>query len=77
MRPAKRVQRARGSLKISSARFSDRRSLIGRSRSEAQEPLIAETVGPEGTVALMFDVDEAGWKGRMPSHVSHAGCTSR
>jgi hypothetical protein len=27
-------------------------------------PLIVEAVGPEGTVALMFDEDEAGWKGR-------------
>jgi hypothetical protein len=39
-------------------------ALMGSALSEAQEELIVETVGPEGTVTLMFDEDEAGWKGR-------------
>jgi DNA primase len=39
-------------------------ALMGSALSEAQEELIVETVGPKGKVALMFDEDEAGWKGR-------------
>ena len=39
-------------------------ALMGSSMSDEQEALIVETVGPEGKVALMFDEDEAGWKGR-------------
>jgi hypothetical protein len=37
---------------------------MGSALSEAQEALIIEAVGPGGKVALMFDEDEAGWKGR-------------
>jgi hypothetical protein len=32
--------------------------------SGGQEALIVAAVGPKGKVALMFDEDEAGWKGR-------------
>jgi DNA primase len=39
-------------------------ALMGSALSEAQEGLIIEAVGPGGKVALMFDEDEAGWKGR-------------
>lgn len=39
-------------------------ALMGSSMSEAQEELIVAAVGPEGKVTLMFDEDEAGWKGR-------------
>jgi DNA primase len=39
-------------------------ALMGSALSEAQEVLIVEAVGPAGKVALMFDEDEAGWKGR-------------
>jgi DNA primase len=39
-------------------------ALMGSAMSEAQEELIVTAVGPEGKVALMFDEDEAGWKGR-------------
>jgi DNA primase len=39
-------------------------ALMGSSMSEEQEALIGETVGPQGKVALMFDEDEAGWRGR-------------
>jgi hypothetical protein len=37
---------------------------MGSGMSEAQEELIVATVGPDGMVTLMFDEDEAGWKGR-------------
>jgi DNA primase len=39
-------------------------ALMGSSMSDAQEELLVTAVGPEGKVALMFDEDEAGWKGR-------------
>jgi DNA primase len=39
-------------------------ALMGSALSDAQEALIIEAVGPEGMVALLFDEDEAGWKGR-------------
>jgi DNA primase len=39
-------------------------ALMGSSLSDVQERLIVESVGPGGKVALMFDEDEAGWKGR-------------
>jgi DNA primase len=39
-------------------------ALMGSSLSDEQEALIVATVGPQGKVALMFDEDEAGWKGR-------------
>lgn len=31
---------------------------------EERDALIVDAVGPKGKVALMFDEDEAGWKGR-------------
>jgi DNA primase len=39
-------------------------ALMGSSLSDEQEALISKAVGPGGKVALMFDEDEAGWKGR-------------
>jgi DNA primase len=39
-------------------------ALMGSSLSDDQEALIVAAVGPQGKVALMFDEDEAGWKGR-------------
>jgi DNA primase len=39
-------------------------ALMGSSLSDEQEALIVAAVGPQGKVALMFDEDEAGWKGR-------------
>jgi DNA primase len=39
-------------------------SLMGSLLSEAQEELIARTVGPSGRVLLFFDEDESGRKGR-------------
>jgi DNA primase len=50
-------------------------ALMGSSLSDEQEALIVAAVGPQGKVALMFDEDEAGWKGReealsrLSSHV--------
>jgi DNA primase len=40
-------------------------ALMGSSLSDEQEALIVAAVGPHGKVALMFDEDEAGWKGRQ------------
>jgi hypothetical protein len=37
---------------------------MGSSLSDEQEALIVAAVSPQGKVALMFDEDEAGWKGR-------------
>ncbi len=51
-------------MRLHAAGFSHVVALMGSSMSEAQEELIVETVGPEGKVTLMFDEDEAGWKGR-------------
>jgi DNA primase len=47
-------------------------ALMGSSLSDEQEALIVAAVGPQGKVALMFDEDEAGWKGReeAPSRLS-------
>ena len=39
-------------------------ALMGSSLSDEQETLLVAAVGPQGKVALMFDEDEAGWKGR-------------
>jgi DNA primase len=39
-------------------------ALMGSSLSEEQESLIVAAVGPRGRVALMFDEDGAGWRGR-------------
>src|SRR5882724_1677433 len=39
-------------------------ALMGSSLSVEQEALLVAAVGPQGKVALMFDEDEAGWKGR-------------
>jgi DNA primase len=39
-------------------------ALMGSALSEAQEELLVNTVGLGGKIALMFDEDEAGWKGR-------------
>jgi DNA primase len=39
-------------------------ALMGSSLSDEQEALIVAAVGPQGKVALMFDEDDAGWKGR-------------
>jgi DNA primase len=51
-------------MRLHAAGFPNVVALMGSALSEAQEALIVEAVGPEGTVALMFDEDEAGWKGR-------------
>jgi DNA primase len=51
-------------MRLWQAGFPNVVALMGSTLSEAQEALIVEAVGPEGTVALMFDEDEAGWKGR-------------
>jgi DNA primase len=47
-------------------------ALMGSSLSDEQEALIVAAVGPQGKVALMFDEDEAAWKGReeAPSRLS-------
>ena len=47
--------------------FPNAAALMGSSLSAEQEELIVEAVGPKGKVALMFDEDEAGWKGREES----------
>src|SRR5688500_11166227 len=39
-------------------------ALMGSTMSDEQEELIVAAVGPGGRVTLMFDEDEAGWKGR-------------
>ena len=39
-------------------------ALMGSFLSEEQEALIVAAVGPQGRVALMFDEDGAGWRGR-------------
>ena len=39
-------------------------ALMGSSLSDEQEALIVAAVGAQGTVALMFDEDEVGWKVR-------------
>jgi DNA primase len=49
---------------LHAAGFPNVVALMGSAMSEAQEELIVTTVGPEGKVTLMFDEDEAGWKGR-------------
>lgn len=51
-------------MRLHAAGFPQVVALMGSSMSEAQEELIVTAVGPEGKVALMFDEDEAGWKGR-------------
>jgi DNA primase len=51
-------------MRLHAAGFPNVVALMGSSMSEAQEELIVTAVGPEGKVTLMFDEDEAGWKGR-------------
>jgi DNA primase len=51
-------------MRLWQAGFPNAVALMGSVLSAAQEELIVKTVGPGGKVALMFDEDEAGWKGR-------------
>jgi DNA primase len=53
-----------GAMRVWQAGFPNVVALMGSALSEAQEALIVETVGPKGKVALLFNEDEAGWKGR-------------
>jgi DNA primase len=51
-------------MRLWQAGFPNAVALMGSMLSAAQEELILKTVGPGGKVTLMFDEDEAGWKGR-------------
>jgi DNA primase len=51
-------------IRLHQAGFPNVVALMGSSLSDEQEALIVAAVGPQGKVALMFDEDEAGWKGR-------------
>ena len=51
-------------MRLYQAGISNVVALMGSSLSDEQEALIVATVGPQGKVALMFDEDDAGWKGR-------------
>jgi DNA primase len=51
-------------MRLHQAGISNIVALMGSSLSDEQEALIVAAVGPQGKVALMFDEDEAGWKGR-------------
>jgi DNA primase len=51
-------------MRLHQAGISNVVALMGSSLSDEQEALIVAAVGPQGKVALMFDEDEAGWKGR-------------
>jgi DNA primase len=51
-------------MKVAQAGFPNVVALMGSAMTEAQEELIAAAVGPQGSVALMLDEDDAGWKGR-------------
>jgi DNA primase len=51
-------------MRLYQAGISNVVALMGSSLSDEQEALIVAAVGPQGKVALMFDEDEAGWKGR-------------
>jgi len=51
-------------MRLHAAGYQNVVALMGSSMSEAQEELIVTAVGPDGKVTLMFDEDDAGWKGR-------------
>jgi DNA primase len=51
-------------MRVWQAGFPNVVALMGSTMSEAQEELIVTAVGQGGKIALMFDEDEAGWKGR-------------
>jgi len=51
-------------MRLHQAGISNVVALMGSSLSDQQEALIVAAVGLQGKVALMFDEDEAGWKGR-------------
>jgi DNA primase len=51
-------------MRLHAAGFPNVVALMGSAMSDAQEELIVTTVGPDGKVTLMFDEDDAGWKGR-------------
>jgi DNA primase len=51
-------------MRLHQAGISNVVALMGSSLSDEQEALIVAAVGPQGKVALMFDEDDAGWKGR-------------
>jgi DNA primase len=51
-------------MRVWQAGFPNVVALMGSSMSEAQEQLLLDAVGPHGRVTLVFDEDEAGWKGR-------------
>jgi DNA primase len=51
-------------MRLWQAGFPNVVALMGSALSEAQEELLVNAVGLGGKIALMFDEDEAGWKGR-------------
>ena len=53
-----------GAMMVEQGGFPNVVALMGSSLSEEQEDLLVEAVGPNGKIALIFDEDEAGWKGR-------------
>ena len=53
-----------GAMIVEQGGFPNVVALMGSSLSEEQEELLVDAVGPNGKIALMFDEDEAGWKGR-------------
>jgi DNA primase len=56
-------------MRLHAAGFPNVVALMGSSLSEAQEELLVNAVGLGGKIALMFDEDEAGWKGREEAQV--------
>ncbi|MDQ3831048.1 MAG: CHC2 zinc finger domain-containing protein [Candidatus Tectomicrobia bacterium] len=51
-------------MRLHAAGFPSVVALMGSAMSEAQEELLVHAIGLGGKIALMFDEDEAGWKGR-------------
>ena len=56
-------------MRLHAAGFPHVVTLMGSALSEAQEELLVNAVGLGGKIALMFDEDEAGWKGREEAQV--------
>jgi DNA primase len=54
-------------MRVYAAGFPNVVALMGSVLSGEQASLIGEAIGPNGKIALMFDEDEAGWKGREDS----------